>query len=273
MKEVPQGVGRLPGELGSVTTLHWVSLMKARKEHITQCFFWEPASLQWLKSIKTVGKGPSGGREKSPLQHSVCFPLSPSPSKVKLRRSPWQATSLPALGRRWWGFKGSERFPSPPCLCSPPQHEGNERLVWNLNPAWKNFIGQVHRSAFQERDGFYGQRMLKGERGKKSRNLMQPEPTNRVGCPSRRRGPLELREGLRASAWDHPHPKAPGTLGTRDGHADPGKQNPLLTTLCPVPKSPETLLLQPAQSAPRPPSLTSGDLTLSLSRLRTVSGH
>lgn len=82
MKEVPQGVGRLPGELGSVTALHWVSLMKARKEHITQCFFWEPASLQWLKSIKTVGKGPSGGREKSPLQHSVCFPLSPSPLKL-----------------------------------------------------------------------------------------------------------------------------------------------------------------------------------------------
>lgn len=119
MKEVPQGVGRLPGELGSVTALHWVSLMKARKEHITQCFFWEPASLQWLKSIKTVGKGPSGGREKSPLQHSVCFPLSPSPPKVKLRRSPWQATSLPALGRRWWGFKGSERFPSPPRFAPP----------------------------------------------------------------------------------------------------------------------------------------------------------
>lgn len=82
MKEVPQGVGRLPGELGSVTALHWVSLMKARKEHITQCFFCELASLQWLKSIKTVGKGPSGGREKSPLQHSVCFPLSPSPLKL-----------------------------------------------------------------------------------------------------------------------------------------------------------------------------------------------
>jgi len=119
MKAIPQGVGRLPGELGSVTALHWVSLMKARKEHITQCFFWEPASLQWLKSIKTVGKGPSGGREKSPLQHSVCFPLSPSPRKVKLWRSPWQATSLPGLGRRWWGFKGSESFPSPPCLRSP----------------------------------------------------------------------------------------------------------------------------------------------------------
>lgn len=82
MKEVPQGVGRLPGALGSVTALHWVSLMKARKEHITQCFFCELASLQWLKSIKTVGKGPSGGREKPPLQHSVCFALSPSPLKL-----------------------------------------------------------------------------------------------------------------------------------------------------------------------------------------------
>lgn len=104
----------------------------------------------------------------------------------------------------------------------------------------------MHRSAFQERDGFYGQRMLKGERGKKSRNLIQPEPTSRGGCPSQRRGPVELREGLRASAWDHPHPEAPGALGTRDGHANPGKQNPLLTILCPASESRATLLLQPA---------------------------
>lgn len=143
MKEVPQGVGRLPGELGSVTALHWVSLMKARKEHITQCFFWEPASLQWLKSIKTVGKGPSGGREKSPLQHSVCFPLSPSPPKVKLRRSPWQATSLPALGRRWWGFKGSERFPSPPRFAPPPP----ARRKWKACLESESRLEKLHRTS------------------------------------------------------------------------------------------------------------------------------
>lgn len=117
MKEVPQGVGRLPGELGSVTALHWVSLMKARKEHITQCFFWEPASLQWLKSIKTVGKGPSGGREKSPLQHSVCFPLSPSPSEVKLRGSPGRAAPLEELLRV---SRQPGRFPFAACLRSAP---------------------------------------------------------------------------------------------------------------------------------------------------------
>lgn len=132
MKEVPQGVGRLPGELGSVTALHWVSLMKARKEHITQCFFCEPARLQWLKSIKTVGKGPGGGREKSPLQHSLCFPLSPSPLKLnsedhhdkRLCFQCWEeaggdleeasaflrlpASALPPARRKWKAYLESE---------------------------------------------------------------------------------------------------------------------------------------------------------------------
>lgn len=74
------------------------------------------------------------------------------------------------------------------CLRSAPGAKEMKGLfgIW-IPPGNKNhFIGQVHRSAFQARDGFYGWRMLKGERGKKSGDPSEAEPACRLGCPPRR---------------------------------------------------------------------------------------
>lgn len=61
-------------------SVHWLCLMKARKEHITQCFFREPASLQWLQSIKTLGKGPTGGEKDEGELSVLSLPATlPSP--------------------------------------------------------------------------------------------------------------------------------------------------------------------------------------------------
>lgn len=109
------------------------------------------------------------GEERN-LRYSIQFAFHFLPPPLKLNSEDHHDKLL--RFQRWedagGDLKEASAFLRLPASPPRPRREGNERLVWNLNPAWKNFLGQVHRSVFQERDGFYSPRTLKGERGKKT---------------------------------------------------------------------------------------------------------